>query len=125
MVAVADKLGIDGGAPVRPRRLPVHYPGATMIGDEEKREVLDVLERRSPFRYYGPQPAYKAAELEREFAAMTGVEHALGVTSCTAALIVALRALKSSSTARGFPTRRRTPPTARGRWNGSSRSARS
>ena len=70
MVAVAEKLAIDGGVPVRPKRLPAHYPGATLIGEEEKREVLDVLERRSPFRYYGPQPAYKVAELEREFAAM-------------------------------------------------------
>ena len=87
------QLAIDGGAPVRTTPLPGAYPGATIIGEEEKRAVNNVLERRSPFRYYGPDPAYKVNELEQRVASLIGMEHAVGVTSGTAALIVALRAL--------------------------------
>ena len=87
------QLVIDGGTPVRSAPLPGAYPGATIIGEEEKRAVCEVLERRSPFRYYGPDPAYAVNELEQTVASLVGVEHAVGVTSGTAALIVALRAL--------------------------------
>ncbi len=87
------QLAIDGGAPVRATPLPGAYPGATIIGEEEKRAVCAVLERRSPFRYYGPDPAYVVNELEETVAELVGMEHAVGVTSGTAALIVALRAL--------------------------------
>ncbi len=90
---MSGKLAIDGGAPVRAAPLPGPYPGATIIGEEEQRAVRAVLERRSPFRYYGPDPAYTVNELERTVAALVGVEYAVGVTSGTAALIVALRAL--------------------------------
>ena len=84
---------IDGRTPVRSAPLPGGYPGATAIDAEELRAVREVLERRSPFRYYGPQVAGNAEELERAFAARLAVTHALGVSSGTAALIVALRAL--------------------------------
>lgn len=87
------QLAIDGGAPVRATPLPGPYPGATIIGEEEKRAVTEVLERRSPFRYYGPDPAYAVSELEQAVASLVGMRHAVGVTSGTAALIVALRAL--------------------------------
>ncbi len=90
---MSGQLAIDGGAPVRTTPLPGPYPGATIIGEEEKRAVNEVLERRSPFRYYGPDPAYAVSELERTVASLVGIEHAVGVTSGTAALIVALRAL--------------------------------
>ena len=90
---MSGQLAIDGGAPVRAAPLPGPYPGATIIGEEEQRAVSAVLARRSPFRYYGPDPAYTVNELERTVAALVGVQHAVGVTSGTAALIVALRAL--------------------------------
>lgn len=90
---MSGQLAIDGGAPVRTMPLPGPYPGATIIGEEEKRAVNEVLERRSPFRYYGPDPAYAVNALERTVASLIGIEHAVGVTSGTAALIVALRAL--------------------------------
>lgn len=90
---MSGKLAIDGGAPVRATPLPGPYPGATIIGEEEQRAVCAVLERRSPFRYYGPDPAYTVNELEHAVAKLVGMEHAVGVTSGTAALIVALRAL--------------------------------
>lgn len=90
---MSGQLAIDGGAPVRTTPLPGPYPGATIIGEEEKRAVNEVLERRSPFRYYGPDPAYAVNALEQKVASLIGIEHAVGVTSGTAALIVALRAL--------------------------------
>ena len=90
---MSEQLAIDGGAPVRAAPLPGPYPGATMIGEEEQRAVRAVLARRSPFRYYGPDPAYTVSELEQTVAKLVGMEHAVGVTSGTAALIVALRAL--------------------------------
>lgn len=90
---MSGQLAIDGGTPVRTTPLPGPYPGATIIGEEEKRAVNEVLERRSPFRYYGPDPAYAVNALERTVASLIGIEHAVGVTSGTAALIVALRAL--------------------------------
>jgi 8-amino-3,8-dideoxy-alpha-D-manno-octulosonate transaminase len=72
--------------------------GAALLGDEERRLVLDVLKRGELFRYYGlrfdtKRPPPMAARFEKEFRAKMGAKHALGVTSGTAALEVALGAL--------------------------------
>jgi 8-amino-3,8-dideoxy-alpha-D-manno-octulosonate transaminase len=93
MAIASERLAVDGGAPVRREPLRAEYPGALLIGDEEKREVLDVLERQSLFRFYGPQTPDKVAVLEREFAQYVGSRWALGVTSGTAALRVGITAL--------------------------------
>lgn len=70
--------------------------GECLVGEEEKQLVLAALERKQLFRYYGlgsgSAPAM-AATLEKEFAAAVGTRFALGVTSGTAALEVALGAL--------------------------------
>ena len=79
---------------MRSSPLPGAYPGATAIGAEEAAAARDVLERRSPFRHYGPDPAFATSALERQFAEHLGVAHCLGVSSGTAALVVALRALE-------------------------------
>ncbi len=92
-MVMAGSLAIDGGASVRRKPLPPPFPGGTMIGEEEKQSVLEVLEHRSPFRYYGPDPIFKVAALEKAFAAKMETTYALGVTSGTSALIVSLRAL--------------------------------
>jgi 8-amino-3,8-dideoxy-alpha-D-manno-octulosonate transaminase len=71
-------------------------PGFEIIGEEEKREVLDVLSRRMLFRYEFDEQRegiYKVEQFEREFAAYCGIKHALAVSSGTAALRVALAAL--------------------------------
>ncbi len=93
MVATNERLAIDGGAPAVTGPWPHGYTGAAHIGDEERREVLEVLERRSLFRYYGPAQPDKVATFEREFARTIGTRWALGVTSGTAALKVALAGL--------------------------------
>ena len=51
---MTDKLAIDGGKPVRDKPLPPPYPGALVMGDEEKQALIEVIEHKSPFRYYGP-----------------------------------------------------------------------
>jgi 8-amino-3,8-dideoxy-alpha-D-manno-octulosonate transaminase len=94
MVSVAaERLAMDGGTPEWTGGWPGDYAGASYIGEEERREVLDVLDRQSLFRFYGPQQPDKVATLEREFARHMGTRWALGVTSGTAALKVALAGL--------------------------------
>ena len=88
-----DRLAIDGGTPVRSAPLLPGWPGGLLIGEEERRAVLDVLDSQSLFRHYGPHPRHKAAQFEQAFAAAMLTKHALGVTSGTAALITALAAL--------------------------------
>ena len=71
-------------------------PGYEIIGDEEKKEILDVLERKVLFRYEfhdQREGVYKVEEFEKAFAKYCGVKHALAVSSGTAALRVALAAL--------------------------------
>ena len=73
---------------------PAAYPGAHWFDEREDRAVLDVLHRRTLFRYYGlKQPKYvrKLEETAREF---YGMEYALGVNSGTGALITAMTALQ-------------------------------
>lgn len=87
------KLALDGGTPVRREPLLPGWPGGLLIGDEEKAQVLEVLESQSLYRHYGPRPRHKVAELEQGFARAMEVRHALAVTSGTGALLVGLAAL--------------------------------
>jgi dTDP-4-amino-4,6-dideoxygalactose transaminase len=79
-----DRLAIEGGTPVRPEFLPFHRP---MLGPEEEAEVLDTL--RSGWLTTGP----RTQRFEAEFARYLGARYARGVTSCTAAMHLALVAL--------------------------------
>ena len=89
-----EKLALEGGRPVKTTPNPPMFPGGLEIGEEEKKEVLEVLERKYLFRYYGPEEfPSKVAEFEKAFAAKMGAKYALGVNSCTSALISALVAV--------------------------------
>ncbi len=88
-----EKLAIEGGRPVRDDPQPPPYPGALVMGEEEKEALLQVIDARSPFRYYGPDLLGKVSEFEGAVADYLGIEHALGVTSGTASLKVGLQAL--------------------------------
>jgi 8-amino-3,8-dideoxy-alpha-D-manno-octulosonate transaminase len=71
-------------------------PGYEVIGEEEKKEILEVLSRKVLFRYgfdAERQGVFKVRTFEKEFADYCGVKHALAVSSGTAALRVALAAL--------------------------------
>ena len=71
-------------------------PGYEIIGEEEKKEILEVLANKVVFRYgfdAERKGIYKVATFEKEFARYCGVDHALAVSSGTAALRIALAAL--------------------------------
>jgi dTDP-4-amino-4,6-dideoxygalactose transaminase len=71
-------------------------PGAYWIGDEEKREVLEVFESGYLSRYGDPaDPRFKGKVIafEREFAAYTGSRFCQATSSGTSTLLIALRAL--------------------------------
>lgn len=78
------------------RRAPLalEFPGAHFYGKEEVALVSRVVRARSPFRYYGLDPQHMTDRFEREFADFIGMPHALAVNSGTAALTVALMALR-------------------------------
>jgi 8-amino-3,8-dideoxy-alpha-D-manno-octulosonate transaminase len=71
-------------------------PGFEVFGQEEQKEIMDVLGTGVLFRYEFPEQRkgiYKVREFEEKFAAYCGVSHAQAVTSGTAALKVALTTL--------------------------------
>ena len=88
---MSDKLAIYGGPKAKTTPNIPMYPGGLEIGEEEKIQVLEVLERKYLFRYYGPQEhPSKVREFELKFAKKVGAKYALAVNSCTSALIAAL-----------------------------------
>ncbi len=86
-------LAVDGGKPVRSTPLTTNYEGANFIGIEEKKELDEAVATRSLFRFYGFVPPKKARTFEEEFQQFMDVKYALGVTSGTSALHVAVNAL--------------------------------
>jgi 8-amino-3,8-dideoxy-alpha-D-manno-octulosonate transaminase len=67
--------------------------GAGVLGEEERAAVLEVLESRSLFRYYGPNFLARTEAFETDVAAYLGAGHAVATSSGTAALRTALAAL--------------------------------
>ncbi|MFH1411670.1 MAG: aminotransferase class I/II-fold pyridoxal phosphate-dependent enzyme [Candidatus Omnitrophota bacterium] len=84
IMSFIEKPAIEGGDPVRTEFLPFSLP---LIGKEEEEEVLDTL--RSGWLTTGP----KTKKLEDEFSGYLGAKHSICVSSCTAALHLALVAL--------------------------------
>lgn len=87
-----ERLFIDGGSKTREEGFPAYYPGAMMYDASESDSVSEVIAAHSPFRYYGPALQRKVKTFENEFCQMMQVDHAVGVTSGTAAVICALKA---------------------------------
>lgn len=79
--------------PIRAKPLPLEFPGAHHMDQEEIDAAVRVLASRSLFRYYGVDLQKEVNAFEREFSAFLGVRHALAVGSGTRALGVALSAL--------------------------------
>lgn len=70
-------------------------PGSYCIGDEERREVLDVLNSGHLFRYgdlSDPDFKHKVYTFEREFAEYCGVKHALATSSGSGSILISLLA---------------------------------
>ena len=71
-------------------------PGSYLIGEEERKEVLDVLETGYLFRYGSKDdPAFKAkcVTFEEEFAEMIGVPYAVATSSGTGSILASIAAL--------------------------------
>lgn len=71
-------------------------PGFEVFGEEEKKEIMEVLDTGVLFRYEFAeqrQGIYKVRSFEEKFASYCGTKYAQAVTSGTAALKVALTAL--------------------------------
>ena len=85
-------LARDGGKPAKVRPAPPMFPGGMMVGEEEKQAVLEVLDSKNLFRYYGPTPPgpTKTDQFEQEFSRHMGARYSLAVSSGTAALHTAL-----------------------------------
>jgi len=91
VIKMSEKLAIHGGPKAKTTPNIPMYPGGLEIGEEERKQVLEVLDRKYLFRYYGPEEyPSKVKELEEAFAKKVGAKHALAVNSCTSALITAL-----------------------------------
>lgn len=85
----ADRPATEGGVPVRdPVKRP--WPSWPIFAEEEERALLRVV--RSGHWWYVGGP--ECAAIERDFAQFQGVAHAVTCTNGTAALEIALRALK-------------------------------
>src|SRR5450755_3409400 len=78
---VSSRPAMDGGSPIRKNFLPFCTP---FIGPEEKAEVIAALE--SGWLSTGP----RVKRFEEEAADYLGAKHAIGISSCTAGLHVAL-----------------------------------
>ena len=71
-------------------------PGAYWVGEEERREVMQVLESGHLSRYGDlddPNFTHKVYTFEKEFAAYCGVRHALAISSGTTALLASAIAM--------------------------------
>jgi len=87
------KLAIKGGKPVRTKL----FPAQRLIGSEEKKAVMEVLDSGVLSRFLGSWHADfyggpQVQALENEWAAYFGVKHAIAVNSCTSGLYCAVGA---------------------------------
>jgi len=86
-----EELAVNGGPKAKTTPNFPMYPGGLEIGEEEKKQVLEVLDNKYLFRYYGPANVEsKVKQLEEIFSKKVGAKYALATSSCTGALISAL-----------------------------------
>lgn len=87
-------LALYGGPKAKTTPNIPMFPGGLEIGDEEKKEVMEVLDNKYLFRYYGPSDSpSKVKAFEDGYATYLGTSHALALNSCTSALVSALVAI--------------------------------
>lgn len=91
-MSITEQLALDGGTPLR-TSFPPLGKGITLFGEEERAAVLEVLESRSLFRYYGPKLLEKVAGFEAASKELLGAPYAVATSSGTAAIRAALAAL--------------------------------
>lgn len=88
-----EQLAIDGGTPVRAEPWPTYDKGAVFIQPEDEEAAISAIRSHLFFRYdYRAYEETQAGQLEQELCDHFGIEHALAVTSGTAALALAIMA---------------------------------
>lgn len=88
------RLAIEGGPKSKTTENFPMYPGGYEIGELEKQAVIDVINDKYLFRYYGPANVEsRVKKFEEEFVAKIGVKYGLATNSCTSALISSLVAM--------------------------------
>jgi 8-amino-3,8-dideoxy-alpha-D-manno-octulosonate transaminase len=88
------KLAIEGGSKAKITPNFPMYPGGYEIGELEKQAVIEVIDDKYLFRYYGPSNVEsRVKKFEEEFTSKIGVNYGLATNSCTSALIASLIAL--------------------------------
>ncbi|OKP91074.1 hypothetical protein A3844_04325 [Paenibacillus helianthi] len=75
------------------KEIPGNFFGSYLIGEDEIEQVVQVLQSQSIFRYYGPNVLGKADQFEKDLNNFHDIPFSLGVSSGTAALKCALKAL--------------------------------
>ena len=93
---IGSEPAATGGKPVRETMLAPKFFGPEYYGEEERRELVEVLETKRPFRWYssGHGDPVKVLTFEKDYAARMQTRYALAVTSGSAALLTALAALQ-------------------------------
>jgi 8-amino-3,8-dideoxy-alpha-D-manno-octulosonate transaminase len=89
-VTANEALAIDGGTPVRAAPYETGKGLCYLSEEAEIAAVTEVLRSRSLFRYYGPRLLRRTEAFEERLKAVLGVQHAVAVSSGTAALICGL-----------------------------------
>lgn len=69
------------------------FPGTYWIDEQEEQAVLEVLRKRSLFRYYGPTPPSAVHSFEAAAREFYGRRYALAVNSGSGALLTAMQAM--------------------------------
>jgi len=86
-------FGNEKSRPTEIPKIDPGYIGPQFFDRHEEQALMEVLESRSPFRYWGSGKPTKVLHFEENFAKYMGARFALGVTSGTAALDCAVTGL--------------------------------
>jgi len=86
---MSEQLAIDGGTPVRKELLKAGFHGSSEIDESEIEAVTAVLREKTLFRFLA-EPRSRARWIEQWYCDRLGRQHALAVSSGTAALVAAL-----------------------------------
>ena len=86
-------LAIDGGEPIRRIPWPTYDKGAVFVQPEDEQAALRAIRSHLYFRYdYRDYADTECGQFERELCEYFGSQHALAVSSGTAALAIAIMA---------------------------------
>jgi len=61
---ISEKLPVEGGKPGRTEPLPLEFAGIHQMNEEESQAILNILQHRSPYRYYGIDVQREVEKLE-------------------------------------------------------------